>query len=642
MKLQSIALVGILVLVSGCEGTFLKNRTKSTTNDGTASDGAENRPSNEGEGLSEYIVEPNQAKIIKYGTAKLSIPAQTYDRSMRVQLRRVAGKMVDHSGAVVVGESISDRVEVELVDKETGQTLKRDELKLPISISQTFLSEEAPEDFSIAVVDRHDPANPRYYSIPDDLASRSTSQTLSLSLQARSISIVSILRWTNFAFYAFNHREIAAGYAVATAADLGIWVAESAAIPSTTIPDPETDAASTTLGTQLKIFAGLYHACAVTEDGKVRCWGANYEGQLGLQHMDIIGDTELPSVSLDVDVGGKAVELALGRYHSCAILESGAVRCWGAAAGGRLGYGQASGSGDKIGDDEAPASAGELPLGGKAIQMSAADTFTCAVIADGSVKCWGAIGHPLGGDWWSSETPVAIDFGAPVKQVACGYRHACALLTNGTVRCWGRNEQGQLGLGNSTPAVSASALSTSATVDLGGSIVTKLQTWHLGHGTCALTDTGRLRCWGAAAGGNFGYGSVGAGFGSYIGDDESPNTAGEVDVGGVVKDFAMGHDHTCAILASGKVKCWGWWGGLGYGNQITIGDDETPAAVGEVSVGADSISRLAAGAGFTCTVTSESAIRCWGANPMNGLGRGETIGDNELPSSVDDVSFRQP
>jgi hypothetical protein len=72
-----------------------------------------------------------------------------------------------------------------------------------------------------------------------------------------------------------------------------------------------------------------------------------------------------------------------------------------------------------------------------------------------------------------------------------------------------------------------------------------------------------------------------------IGDDEAPATAGDVNVGGAVQQIALGHHHTCVLLATGRVRCWGKGdgGAPGYANTRTVGDDETPASVGDVFTG---------------------------------------------------------
>src|SRR5207244_379546 len=124
--------------------------------------------------------------------------------------------------------------------------------------------------------------------------------------------------------------------------------------------------------------------------------------------------------------------------------------------------------------------------------------------------------------------------------------------------------------------------------------------------TCALLEGGTVRCWGEGLSGSLGYGNV-----NNIGDDESPASAGDVDVGGTVVQISVGAAHTCALLEGGTVRCWGANLQLGYGNMNIVGDDETPASVGDVDVGGPAV-QLAAGGFHTCVVLDGGAVRCWG------------------------------
>jgi alpha-tubulin suppressor-like RCC1 family protein len=109
------------------------------------------------------------------------------------------------------------------------------------------------------------------------------------------------------------------------------------------------------------VVGGARHTCALLSDGAVRCWGGNQEGQLGYGHTDEIAD---PSMAGDVELGGPAKQIAAGWYHTCALLEDGTVRCWGAgtseAESGAtlLGYGNE----ENVGDDEVPAAVGPVPI----------------------------------------------------------------------------------------------------------------------------------------------------------------------------------------------------------------------------------------------------------------------------------------
>jgi alpha-tubulin suppressor-like RCC1 family protein len=282
-----------------------------------------------------------------------------------------------------------------------------------------------------------------------------------------------------------------------------------------------------------------------------------------------------------VNVGGTVTQIAAGAIHTCALLDTGAVRCWGDGFHGMLGYGNQN----AIGDNEAPASAGDVNVGGTVVQITAGNQHTCALLDTGAVRCWGwgnygQLGHASTsniGDYFAPAGYGDVDVGGTVTQVVAGGNHTCALLETGAVRCWGQGFRGALGYGNA----------------------------------------------------------------NNIGDTEHPASAGDVNVGGIAVKLAAGSDHTCALLDTGAVRCWGWgvFGELGYGNETTIGDNETPASAGDVDVGGV-VTHIAAGALHTCAALDTGAIRCWGSDYHGQLGYGSPpsdIGDDEAPATAGDV-----
>jgi alpha-tubulin suppressor-like RCC1 family protein len=280
--------------------------------------------------------------------------------------------------------------------------------------------------------------------------------------------------------------------------------------------------------------------------------------------------------------GGGVIELAVGNNHTCALLNNGNVRCWGFGGFGGLGYGDEI----NIGDDESPASAGDVNVGGAVIQLVAGNSHTCALLKAGNVRCWGAgnVGqHGYGNtnDVGDDETPASVgdvNVGGVVTQLVAGSVHTCALLTNGAVRCWGGANNGRLGYGNANNIGDDESPAQAGDVNVGGAVK---QLAAGGAHTCALLEAGDARCWGNGSRGRLGYGNT-----DDIGDDESPAQAGDVSVGGVVKQLVAGRDHTCALLDTGSVRCWGFnfSGQLGYGDTNDIGDDETPASAGDLVV----------------------------------------------------------
>lgn len=156
--------------------------------------------------------------------------------------------------------------------------------------------------------------------------------------------------------------------------------------------------------------------------------------------------------------------------------------------------------------------------------------------------------------------------------------------------------------------------------------------------TCALLESGNVRCWGYGLYGELGYGNI-----DDVGDDELPSSVGIVSISEPVEQLALGERFACALLASGDVLCWGsgGWGQLGYGNFDDIGDDELPSSVGPVPIGETSVEQIATGQRYTCALMESDNIRCWGAGDFGQLGYGDTerIGDDEPASTGGPVSY---
>lgn len=375
-----------------------------------------------------------------------------------------------------------------------------------------------------------------------------------------------------------------------------------------------------------QIAIGLSHVCAIVKGGKVRCWGSNFSGQLGYATNPTGGPKGLPTDG-DVDVGGPVIQLSAGDEHTCALLEGGTVRCWGRNSDGRLGYAHLK----NIGDDETPASAGDVDIGGKVIQIAAGYTHTCALLEGGNVRCWGGggpgqLGYGNSNSIGDDETPSMagdVKVGGKVIQIAAGNAFTCALLEGGSVRCWGDGFYGQLGYGNTTTIGDNEAPLTAGDVFVGEAVVSL--TAGMNH-TCALLESKNLRCWGQNGYGQLGYGNT-----TKIGDNELPAQAGNVSVGEDVLQVDAGDTRTCALLQGGGVRCWGEAKYLGYVNNNNIGDNEFPSAVGEVQLGGK-VRRLAVGALKTCALMMDGTVRCWGSGYPQGA----------VPASYDAVTIGAP
>jgi titin len=207
------------------------------------------------------------------------------------------------------------------------------------------------------------------------------------------------------------------------------------------------------LSNVVSITAGGNHSCAVLRDQTVRCWGLNSSGQLGN------GSTTSSSVPVVVSGLSNVVSISAGSAHSCAVLADGTARCWGFNSSGQLGNGVSG---------LATSSSVPVVVSGlsNVVSISAGDGYSCAVVGDGTARCWGRnVSGALGdGSTTSSSVPVVVSGLSNVVSVSAGSReHSCAVLLDGTARCWGYNQFGQLGNGTQTDSSIAAVVTALST-----------------------------------------------------------------------------------------------------------------------------------------------------------------------------------
>ncbi|MCA9550547.1 MAG: hypothetical protein KC933_10965 [Myxococcales bacterium] len=382
-----------------------------------------------------------------------------------------------------------------------------------------------------------------------------------------------------------------------------------------------------------KLVAGFWHVCATNDSGSLRCWGQNDFGQLGYGNTMHVGGPSQPTpISMgDVPVGGLVKDIAIGGFHTCALLQDGGVRCWGQGDSGQLGYGSVASRGGA--PSTVPAMGGNVSLSGVARGVAAGFAHTCVLLESGDVQCWGTnargqLGYgdiaSVGQDTATLPSVVgAVPVGGPARQIVSGGLFTCAVLTTDVVRCWGTNQNGYLGYGiaddavvgagrNNTPAAAGD-------VPVGGLVDHLTATG--GH-TCAVLQTGGVRCWGLGLDGRLGYGS-----GNDVGHSGlTPAMMGDVNLGAGLVAIAAGQTQTCGLFNGGVLKCWGDGvrGALGYGPpNDDIGDapGEISPTLAGVEVGG-SVASVAPGGFFTCARLTTGVIRCWGEGGLGGLGNG--------------------
>lgn len=352
------------------------------------------------------------------------------------------------------------------------------------------------------------------------------------------------------------------------------------------------------LASPFSVAVGLEHTCVVLTDTRVQCWGLNRMGQLGNGEIGQLNPLPQAVISLN----SSAVDIASGYDHTCVVLNSGSISCWGQNDDGQLGIGNSN-------DRALPAKIQSSSTNYKSVVSRSA--HTCALLTDGIVKCWGnnTYGQLGDGSTLKRDAPVnVLGLSRPIQQIAAGAAHTCALNDLGAVQCWGVNSSGELGA--DTPGF----LSTSPlTVTYLASGVAALSAGY-GH-TCALMDSGEVNCWGRNQHGQ-------------LGDGSTTSSSVPIQVIGLednVKAIVSGESHTCALLDTGAVKCWGYHGGyvLASGTNETI--ITTPVDVANLN---DRVQSLFAGLYHTCALYVTNNVACWGSNTNGQLGDGTRINRN--------------
>ena len=399
--------------------------------------------------------------------------------------------------------------------------------------------------------------------------------------------------------------------------------------------------------------------CTRLSGGRVKCWGAG--GFLGLGDVANRGDqpgemgANLPAV--DLGVGVNATDVVAGEGHACARLEGGGVKCWGANFFGQLGSGNVQTRGDQPGEMGDALLPVDLGPGAVAVAVSVGRNSTCAALADGTLKCWGGnIYGQLGlgdtqsrgdqpGQMGANLPVVALGQGATAVGVVCGGSHTCALLEGGLTKCWGLNGTGQLGLGDTQrrgdqPGEMGDMLPF---VQLGAGV--KVVRLALGDAhSCAVLDDGRVKCWGANNLGQLGLGDTNS-RGDQPGEMGDALPAVDLGAGQKAVDVAAGQGFSCTLLESGAVKCWGgnYGGSLGLGDTGVRGDQpgEMGDALPAVDLGAGrtalAIDANVLSVATACARLDDASLKCWGTNHNGKLGLGDINHRGDQPGEMGDA-----
>jgi alpha-tubulin suppressor-like RCC1 family protein len=310
----------------------------------------------------------------------------------------------------------------------------------------------------------------------------------------------------------------------------------------------------------VQVIAGDFHTCALLASGSAVCWGGNDSGQIG----DGTTLTRLSPTPVRDPTGvsnlAGIVSLSSHGSHTCALQGgSGNVYCWGLNDSGQLGDGTTVNRALPVQPSLPAASA-----------LGSMEDATCAV-AGGAVYCWGDNTDYELGDGTNIErhSPVAV-VGLPsaALAVAEGNQHTCALLADGTVECWGYNFLGALGNGSFTQ----NDQPTPGPVQgLSGAVAISS-----GDPTCVVVNDGTGRCWGFGGAGELGNGTTSNSDLPVV--VSAPAGITMINMSGMA---GGGWSHACASFTDGSVRCWGdnEYGQVGNGTVNPTSGVTTPTLV---------------------------------------------------------------
>jgi alpha-tubulin suppressor-like RCC1 family protein len=341
-------------------------------------------------------------------------------------------------------------------------------------------------------------------------------------------------------------------------------------------------------GSVVAVAAGSTHTCALLSDGTIRCWGLSNVGQLGN------GSAIIDPVTTPVMVSGitKAIAIAAHGSHTCAVLDDGTVRCWGDGF-------------------QLPVTVSGIP---DAIAVGAGWGHTCAVLSGGTLQCWGWNYYGQLGDGTTTNSSVPVSVPGITNAIAVsGHTHTCALLSDGMISCWGQNVGGALGNGTTIDSLvptTVSGITNAVAVGAGDAY------------TCAVLSGGTVQCWGFNYGGCLGI----------PGDQINPLPLSVPSITNAIA-IAAGGSHTCVLLEHGTMQCWGLYA------QGQLGNGAFPSGISNISTvpvpvsGITNAIAISAGSNHTCAVLSEGTLQCWGWNDYGQLGNGTTT-SSAVPVTV--------
>jgi alpha-tubulin suppressor-like RCC1 family protein len=384
-----------------------------------------------------------------------------------------------------------------------------------------------------------------------------------------------------------------------------------------------------------QVESGYVHACALTDSRQAVCWGNDDFGQLG-NGIGVASSTQPMLVDTSTITGSKRFrQISSGGEHACGLTGDGAIYCWGNNNHGQLGNGNAGG------DSHVPVLVSTSQVSGETyfIEVSAGGSHTCAITSTGVGYCWGEdtfgrLGD--GGTETDRSEPVAINPATITgetyfRSISAGQFHTCGITVSGRAYCWGSDVNGALGDGGGAlNALSPSQIDT--TVISGEKSFIKIQSGR--YFSCGITADRKTYCWGQNDFGQLGDGTTNTAYSPSALDDTT------LPANAMLKDLVVGHSHTCGITDAGLAYCWGsdQWGQLGDGGLSA--DKSSPSPVNTYNVSSpESFVELASGQNTFCATTNRGKAYCWGEDSDYELGDGNPSQDSSVPVTVDNTTI---
>ena len=248
------------------------------------------------------------------------------------------------------------------------------------------------------------------------------------------------------------------------------------------------------------------------------------------------------TAAIQITVAPHFVQVATGGGHACGITGQGQLYCWGSNINGELGT--ETSICPSLGG---PCSTVPIPVHAEQVFVSVAtgDHHTCGLTAAGAAYCWGANYYGQlggGGSEFSTSTPVPVAGGLTFEKLSAGRMHTCGITTGGETYCWGWDHYGQLGSGSEAGErctyFSTDELCSRTPVRVVGdhrfAVLVASD-----RATCGMTAAGEAYCWGMEVGGSDGT--------SCQGGTRSDCTRAPVPTPGSMRFAAIGigQVHTC-------------------------------------------------------------------------------------------------